>query len=258
MTLIASHRGGTHLWPENSLLAFRETAKLAVDYVEFDVQQTSDGALIVHHDATLDRMTDGSGPVGALTLDALRRLVVIGAGGEPVPTLDEVIAVFQPTGIDLRLELKPGPAGMPYAGMAARVVARLIETDMLARTLVTAFRLESLVEFRAAVVAAGADPAALRGVMWLVADPIVQFAGWDGVAAAAVAHGVHEVGPRAALIDAAAVGRLRAKGLTVHAFAAHTGAAAEQMFDLGIASFTSDRPDLALAVKARRQAPGPF
>lgn len=252
MTLIASHRGGTHLWPENSLLAFRETAKLAVDYVEFDVHQTSDGALVVHHDATLDRMTDGSGPLGALTLKELRRHVVIGAGGESVPTLDEVIAVFQPTAIDLRLELKPGPGGVPYPGMAARVVARLIETGMLARTLVTAFRLESLVAFRDAVMAAGADPADMRGVMWLVADPVAQLAGWDGVAAAAAAYGITEVGPKAAFLDAAAVARLREHGMTVHAFAAHTEAAATAMFDLGIASFTSDRPDLALAAKTKR------
>lgn len=252
MTLIASHRGGTHLWPENSLLAFRETAKLPVDYVEFDVHQTADGALVVHHDATLDRTTDGKGLLGALTLAELRRQVVIGAGGEPVPTLDEVIEIFRPTTVDLRLELKPGPGHVPYAGMAERIAARLIATDMLQRTLATSFRLESLAEFRDSVVAAGGDPARLRGLMWLVADPIVTLAGWDGVAAAARAYGIDEVGPKAAYLDAAAVARLQSHGLTVHAYAAHTEAAATTMFDLGIASFTSDRPDLALAAKAKR------
>jgi glycerophosphoryl diester phosphodiesterase len=252
MTLIASHRGGTHLWPENSLLAFRETAKLPVDYVEFDVHQTADGALVVHHDATLDRTTDGKGPIGALTLAEMRRHVVIGAGGEPVPTLDEVIAIFQPTTIDLRLELKPGPGHVPYAGMAEKIAARLVETDMLTRTLATSFRLESLAEFRAAVTAAGSDPARLRGLMWLVGDPVVTLTGWDGVAAAAAAYGITEVGPKAAFLDAAAVAKLRGHGLTVHAYGAHTQAAATAMFDLGIASFTSDRPDLALAAKARR------
>ena len=61
-TLIASHRGGSYLWPENSLMAFRETAKLAVDQVEFDVQLSADGECVVIHDPMLGR-TNVSLPV---------------------------------------------------------------------------------------------------------------------------------------------------------------------------------------------------
>ena len=67
-TLIAAHRGGLFLWPENSARAFRETALLAVDQAECDVHLSADGTVIVMHDATLDRTTDTRGPVAALDL----------------------------------------------------------------------------------------------------------------------------------------------------------------------------------------------
>src|SRR5205823_5346488 len=65
MTRFAAHRGGAALWPENSLLAFRQALALESDLVEFDVHQTADGALVVIHDPTLDRTTDTTGPVAA-------------------------------------------------------------------------------------------------------------------------------------------------------------------------------------------------
>ena len=61
MTDIASHRGGALLWAENSRLAFERTAELPVEQVEFDVHPSRDGRLVVIHDATLERTTDGIG-----------------------------------------------------------------------------------------------------------------------------------------------------------------------------------------------------
>jgi len=58
-TLIAAHRGGAGLWPENSLLAFRSAIALGVDFLEFDLHLTADGEVIVLHDPTLDRTTTG-------------------------------------------------------------------------------------------------------------------------------------------------------------------------------------------------------
>ena len=63
MTDIASHRGGALLWAENSRLAFEQTARLPVEQVEFDVHPSRDGKLVVIHDATLERTTDGKGAV---------------------------------------------------------------------------------------------------------------------------------------------------------------------------------------------------
>ena len=60
---VAAHRGGALLWPENSLLAFRNAVGLGADYLEFDVHLSKDGEVIVIHDPTLDRTTTGAGPV---------------------------------------------------------------------------------------------------------------------------------------------------------------------------------------------------
>ena len=82
MTDIASHRGGALLWPENSSIAFENTAKLPVEeQVEFDVHPTRDGKLVVIHDDTLDRTTDGKGPVATRDWAELSKVVLKGTGG---------------------------------------------------------------------------------------------------------------------------------------------------------------------------------
>jgi glycerophosphoryl diester phosphodiesterase len=94
---VIAHRGGSALAPENTLAALRRAHRLGVDYVEIDVRATSDGALVLLHDRSVDRTTDGTGDVADLTLAAVRGL---DAGShfspryarERVPTLDEALA----------------------------------------------------------------------------------------------------------------------------------------------------------------------
>ena len=96
-TLLAAHRGGSLLWPENSLLAFKNALALGADFIEFDVHLSRDGEVVVIHDATLDRTTTGTGSVRDRTLAELKTLRLKDRSGtvsqEPVPTLDEVAAV---------------------------------------------------------------------------------------------------------------------------------------------------------------------
>ncbi len=72
--LVIAHRGGGGLWPENTLFAFRNAIRIGADALEFDVHATSDGELVVIHDATVDRTTDGSGRVDEMTWESLRSL----------------------------------------------------------------------------------------------------------------------------------------------------------------------------------------
>jgi glycerophosphoryl diester phosphodiesterase len=246
MTLIASHRGGTHLWPENSRLAFRQTAAMEVQMVEFDVHQTRDNVLVVHHDSTIDRMTNGKGPIGSYTYDELMDYVIIGAAGETIPTLAETIDIFKPSHVDLRLEIKTGPNFSAYAGMEDRIVTELLVQDMVSRTLVTSFQLERLDQFAAALERQGASRDQLNGLMWLCSPQAVAQCGWTGVIAALQSYGIKEIGLMAAAIDRDLVARMGEHGIIVHAWAAHTTEAARAMFALGVASFTTDRPDLAV------------
>ncbi len=101
--VVYAHRGGADLWPENTLFAFRHAWDLGVDVLEMDVRGTRDGAIVVIHDSTVDRTTNGSGAVRDLTLaeiqslDAGYRFTPDGGKTFPyrgrgirVPTLEEV------------------------------------------------------------------------------------------------------------------------------------------------------------------------
>src|SRR5207245_9649550 len=128
-TLLAAHRGGALLWPENSLLAFRNAVALGADFIEFDVHLSRDGEVMVIHDPTLERTTSGQGAVRdrtAADLKALRLKDRAGVvTGETVPTLDEVIAVASRAGRRMLLEIKldAGRAGCP--GIEEKVRALL-------------------------------------------------------------------------------------------------------------------------------------
>ena len=71
---VIAHRGGRGLWPENTLHAFRNAHARGADVLEMDLRRTADGEIVVLHDATVERTTDGSGPVEGLTVGALQRL----------------------------------------------------------------------------------------------------------------------------------------------------------------------------------------
>ena len=89
MVNIVGHRGAPLAEPENTLRSFRRALESGVAAVELDVQLTRDGRLAVIHDETLDRTTNGRGPVQNFTLAELQKL---DAGkGEPIPTLEEVL-----------------------------------------------------------------------------------------------------------------------------------------------------------------------
>lgn len=93
MARIMGHRGAPADEPENTLRSFARALAVGVAAVELDVQLTKDGRLAVIHDETLDRTTNGRGPVQAFTLAELKRL---DAGrGEPVPSLEEVFELVQ-------------------------------------------------------------------------------------------------------------------------------------------------------------------
>src|SRR6185437_15218491 len=146
MTDIASHRGGALLWPENSRISFENTAKMPVEQVEFDVHPTRDGKLVVIHDDTLDRTTDGKGPVAARDWSELSKVVLKGTGGQRMLLLDEVIEIFRPTPIVLRIEIKCGPGRVPYPGHAAHVAEALKRAKVLHRSVITSFQLDTVLE----------------------------------------------------------------------------------------------------------------
>ena len=118
MRLIA-HRGFAGVNPENTLTAVGEAATVA-DAVEVDIRRCATGELVVVHDETVDRVTDGEGPVADHSLAELRGLDVLGTG-EGVPTLEAVLEAV-PDGVGANVELKePGTAADALAAMDASI-----------------------------------------------------------------------------------------------------------------------------------------
>jgi glycerophosphoryl diester phosphodiesterase len=242
MTDIASHRGGALLWPENSRIAFENTAKLPVEQVEFDVHPSRDGKLVVIHDDTLDRTTDGKGPVAAQDWQALSKLVLKATGGQRMLLLDEVIEIFRPTPIVLRLEIKAGPDRMPYPGHAARVAEALEQAKMLDRSVITSFQLGTVCDAVAA-----ARP---MTHVWLVLPQVQTDIGLTNVIATAKGAGIPMLGLRQNMLTADIVAAVRAAGLGIGGWACNDAEAIARLLALEVDVFTTDRPDLALALRA--------
>jgi glycerophosphoryl diester phosphodiesterase len=109
--LTSAHRGEHHRHPENSLPAIQAAADAGMDYAELDIRTTSDGKLILMHDATVNRMTNGKGKVVEMTFDEIRGLD-LGARfpgqfpGLQVPTFDEALALAKKDGIGIYVHCK--------------------------------------------------------------------------------------------------------------------------------------------------------
>jgi glycerophosphoryl diester phosphodiesterase len=241
--LVAAHRGGAALWPENSLTAFRGAIALGVDALEFDVHLTADGEVVVIHDATLDRTSTGRGPVRAMTLAQIKNVRLVDRAGVPtqdgVPTLAEVLDLARATPMLVLPEIKLDLARSPYPDIEPRVVALLRARGLLGRASVQSFDEGTLRRVRAL------EPAVRT--MLLVSR--VRMAAHSGSAADAVGWavdvGAADLGIDYRLIDAKLVAAARAAGVRVAAWTVNADDDLRRMSALGVDLVMSDRPDQA-------------
>ncbi len=148
MVMIVGHRGARNLWPENSLDGFRRTRDLGIEGVEFDVHVARDGELVVIHDPTLDRTTEGRGPVAWKTSAELAATRLRDGGDQGVPKLDEVLDIFAGTPIELHIEIKTDAEGRLYPGLEQRLIDLIIRRDLQAQAILTCFVPSSLETIR--------------------------------------------------------------------------------------------------------------
>lgn len=223
--MVIGHRGAKGLCPENTRTAFLKAVELGCDALELDVHLTADGELAVIHDATLERTTDGKGPVASHTMEQIRRLDA--GGGERVPTLSEVLDLLAAEAIRIQIELK-GP-GVEEA--AARTVR---EHGMEKRVTFTSFHHRRVLE------AGRRCPGATRGLLVTCSpvDPV-------GLLATAGADNLHVNQER---IDGELVEAVRRGGKRIVAWGSIVAPEVmDRMIELGVDAIGSDRPDLLLA-----------
>ena len=167
-TVIISHRGMAGSAPENTLASVREAIRRGAEFIEIDVRRSADGVIVLMHDLTVNRTTNGRGRVGEWTWDEISRL---DAGshfspafaGEPVPTLDDALESIESSSITLVLEVKQPDR---YPGVATQIAATLQGFDPDGSVVVVSFDHDWLDVFQ--------DLAPATPVGYLQVHPFIQ------------------------------------------------------------------------------------
>lgn len=148
---VIAHRGNRAACPENTLAAFRRALEDGADILETDLHLTREGAFVCIHDSTVDRTTDGSGPVTEKSLAELKQLSAAygrpGYAHERIPTLAEVAALLPP---DRALAVELKAEAFSSLGSAYALYKELSRLDILERTVVLSFEANHLEAMRAA------------------------------------------------------------------------------------------------------------
>src|SRR6266571_9189546 len=244
--LIAAHRGGARLWPENSLAAFRGAIALGVDALEFDVHLTASGEPVV----ILDPTTTARGLVLEATRDALSTARLRDATGAPtderVPTLAQVLDLAASSKVEVLPEIKPRVNGAPYDGLEVLVLEALAARGLSPRAVVQSFDPATLARVRARTPSAR--------TMLLVSRTRLGVEGISAVDAVRRAAGVGttDVGIDHHLVDARVVAAARAARVRLSAWTVNAEADLLRVRTLGVDVVMTDRPDLALRLFGRR------
>lgn len=251
---VIAHRGGARLRPENTLVAFDHALALGADMLEMDARATADGVLVVLHDATLERTTDGQGRVDALGLNALKALdagyrwspdagrsTPYRGKGIRVPTLAEVFARFPHT--RMVVEIKPADAAL-----AASMCGVIRRSGMTQRVLVASMHDAVLDAFRAACpdVVTSMGPGEAR--LFYFASLVRLSAAFSPAAQALQIP--YAFGERV-LVSAELVAAARARNLKLHVWTVNDEARMRRLLEIGVDGVMTDRPDLLLRLLGR-------
>ena len=252
--LVYAHRGGAALRPENTLAAFDHGLSLGADGLELDVHLSRDGIVVVHHDATLERTTNGHGRVEdcaaaeLAALDAGCRFSP-GSGGQPyaaagigVPTLETVLARYP--GVPLIVELKSAAPALAERTVAlvraAGAVERVAVGSFHTRPLETVRRLEPRIR----------TGAAREETRWALYR---SWVGWPLRRPRFQEFQVPECSGRTRVVSPAFVAHAHKAGVAVKVWTVNARQDIDRLLDWGVDGIISDRPDIAVAAVAARR-----
>jgi glycerophosphoryl diester phosphodiesterase len=246
-----AHRGwhlGDLAGMENSLAAFRRAAAEGYCYLETDIRATRDGVVVVLHDATLDRTTDGSGLISDLPAAALTEVRV--NGREPIPLLEQVLTELPTTRMTIELKAH---------GVVEPVLAVLERTDSWHRVCLGSYHDGRLTRARKAAGArlftslAQASAFGLRARAWLDALPSPL----SSLPTPPVLGNLAQLPRRfgaLTVVDETLLRTAHAGGREVHVWTVDDPVEMGALLDLGVDGLLSDRPDLLREVLHSRDA----
>ena len=218
-----AHRGASEYLPENTMLAFYTGLYMNANGIETDVRRTKDGSLVLFHDKTLERVTNGEGTVESMTLEELQQLKVQKDGfSDRIVTPEDFLSHFAHFDITLAIELKS-------KGIEADTAALLQKYCRAKQVVVTSFHLEYLEAFRTCA------PEFRVGLLTKELS--------DSLTSSLRDLSVDEICPHASLITPESVDALHHKGFRVRAWGV-TRDTMESVYDAGVDGMTVNFPDL--------------
>ncbi len=257
--LVMAHRGGRSLGPENTVHTFRLAAELGVDVLEMDLRVTADNRLVVFHDATLERTTDGEGRVDRHRLTELQRLDAafhwspdggatfpLRGKGIRIPTLTEVFDNFPE--MSMNLEIKDLRPSVPDAlcglirshGMAPRVVVACFDTGILE-------------DFRALCPQVATSAGAWEA-RWFYLLQRLHLQAIHSPAAHALQ--VPETLGGLEVVNRRFVAAAHRRNLRVHVWTVNDASAMQRLLRLGVDGIITDDPGLLLKIRQREAETG--
>ena len=232
MSKIFGHRGFSGKYPENTMLAFRKAVEAGVDGMEFDVQLSKDGEIVIIHDEKVDRTTDGKGNVRDMTLAELKKLDASAAfkgvyGKNEIPTLREYFDYIKDKDIISNIELKTGV--FVYPGIEKKVCDLIAEYGLEERIILSSFNHETIM--RCAEVA----PEIKRG--FLSEDWLVNFGRYAEENGAACCH------PNCICLHEENVKEMHDRGREINTWTVNEPENIKRLSSLGVDALIGNYPD---------------
>jgi glycerophosphoryl diester phosphodiesterase len=236
---IIAHRGASAHAPENTLAAFRLAVKQGADAIELDVRYSKDRQIVVIHDETVDRTTNGTGRVATLLLEELKQL---DAGlwfsqsfkNEPVPTLSEV---FEAVGNDIIINIELKNKNTPLDDLPDRTAALTLDYEMTDRVIFSSFNPFALIRLNRTL------PHAFKGLN--------TYRGWRGIwgwpwITPLVPH--QAIHPHLRMVNASLIQRVHHQNRRIHPFTVNRAEDMRNLISQGVDGIISDEPLLARQV----------
>lgn len=238
MTLIFAHRGAAGTYPENTMLAFEKALEVGADGIELDVQLSADGEVVVIHDETIDRTTNGSGEVRSFTLQELKSYQAsytfnVGNLFTPIPTLREVFQFLSNNNLICNIELKNSV--FEYVGLEKKVYDLIQEFHLSERVIISSFHHRSLMYMKEFAPQLEYSP--------LYGEPLFQ--PWDYVRMM----GLSSAHPAYRTLDPFTVQKFAESNIAIRCYTVNAKKKIQQALSWGVEAIFTDYPERAIAVK---------
>lgn len=250
---VIAHQGGEGIWPSNTMYAFERAVKMGADMLDMDVNMTQDGVLVVIHDDSVDRTTDGQGKVKDLSLEQVQKLDAgwywpqestesdphpFRGQGIRIPTLEEVFKAFPKTPMTIEIKQDEPSIAQPFCEL-------LRKYDMTDKVIIPSFIERAVIEFRAAC------PEVMTAMTESEVRNLIFLGDLSGRAPQARALQVPTTAGPIQVVTPGFVSFATGRGLVVQPWTINEEVEMRSLIRMGVHGINTDRPDLLMKVLGR-------